>query len=552
MPSSRSTSRSTSRAPTRRYGRVSRVLPLTEKIFCLTMGNSYNDYFFTSSAVAEGLRLLGYTEPYVTGYCPGGQTLPLHVADAGNQTAVNDKVWNVGIIQPQSKELTATNGTTEDGVEAGLLLVQRFLNKAPNLRLIILELVTPYVPPHADVDGAPFANSAAMHVEQIAGLETLRKACVAAFPRVRFVVNQWGPMVVAGGGILLAGNPDKKMWHNADGTHPVPDSQLMHATGRIWIMTGRSIYPHRAAMATYYHEELEYAGIPGTIAGDAGELITHALNVQRFGQYAPLFSTHPTAQAVTEGQDATFTVVPIGIPAPSLQWYFDNAIVPGETGTSYTRVATVLTDTGKLVKCLATNNRGAHYSAEVALTVNAAFVTHKIDADHIRVDEMSGEWYRVSSTDANLSSIAGVRKALKDITGTVSGVGMTVRAPATGGGSNNNGIAGALGTPGDVSQTHWICQSTPVNLDLDGLPDIPLKGRFSGYRINDASIRTTKITCSSSAGSANATYDAADEPIAYTEVTFTPVDGLATITFELGEGNTAGFGYVFGFELVVA
>ena len=82
----------------------------------------------------------------------------------------------------------------------------------------------------------------------------------------------------------------------------------------------------------------------------------------------PSFTTQPTNQTVTEGADATFTVIATGNPAPTLQWQENQgngwADLPGETNTTFTKTGTTLTMNGWKYRVIASNSEGSTISDE--------------------------------------------------------------------------------------------------------------------------------------------------------------------------------------------
>ncbi len=82
---------------------------------------------------------------------------------------------------------------------------------------------------------------------------------------------------------------------------------------------------------------------------------------------APSFTTHPTAQTLSIGDPLTLTASASGAPTPSYQWYKDDVIIDGATGSTYS-IASVVTGNAGSYKVVATN-------AVDSATSNAAIVT---------------------------------------------------------------------------------------------------------------------------------------------------------------------------------
>lgn len=83
----------------------------------------------------------------------------------------------------------------------------------------------------------------------------------------------------------------------------------------------------------------------------------------------PGFSTQPTSLAVNVGQPASFTVVAVGTPPPTLQWQKNGVNITGATSATYTIANCATTDAGSY-SCIATNAAGSKTSTAATLTVN--------------------------------------------------------------------------------------------------------------------------------------------------------------------------------------
>src|SRR5207244_984097 len=85
---------------------------------------------------------------------------------------------------------------------------------------------------------------------------------------------------------------------------------------------------------------------------------------------APSITAQPTAQTVTGGQSATFTVAATGTAPLSYQWNKNGAAISGATSSSYTTPATTSSDNGALFTVVVSNSVGAVTSNAATLTVN--------------------------------------------------------------------------------------------------------------------------------------------------------------------------------------
>jgi polygalacturonase len=77
----------------------------------------------------------------------------------------------------------------------------------------------------------------------------------------------------------------------------------------------------------------------------------------------PAITTQPQSQTVNSGQNATFTVAASGVPPPTYQWYFTNAVLAGQSNTVLTA-----SSAGNYF-AVAANSAGTATSSVVALTV---------------------------------------------------------------------------------------------------------------------------------------------------------------------------------------
>ena len=85
---------------------------------------------------------------------------------------------------------------------------------------------------------------------------------------------------------------------------------------------------------------------------------------------APVFITQPQPQTVWIGDVLTLSAAVTGYPAPTFQWYRNNAVIPGATGSTYT-LATADNGTGGSYTVTATNAQGATPSSPAVVNVIA-------------------------------------------------------------------------------------------------------------------------------------------------------------------------------------
>ena len=87
---------------------------------------------------------------------------------------------------------------------------------------------------------------------------------------------------------------------------------------------------------------------------------------------APTITTQPTAQTVTEGQTATFSVMATGTAPLTYQWKKDGTSISGATSSTYTTPATSSADNAAVFTVVVTNGTGSVTSSSATLTVTAA------------------------------------------------------------------------------------------------------------------------------------------------------------------------------------
>ena len=89
---------------------------------------------------------------------------------------------------------------------------------------------------------------------------------------------------------------------------------------------------------------------------------------------APVITTQPAAQSVTEGQPATFSVTATGTAPLRYQWKKGSAVIPNATTSSYAIAATSMAD-GGVYSVVVSNSAGTATSSNATLTVTAAVVS---------------------------------------------------------------------------------------------------------------------------------------------------------------------------------
>ena len=111
---------------------------------------------------------------------------------------------------------------------------------------------------------------------------------------------------------------------------------------------------------------------------------------------APVVTGHPQSQAVTAGDDATFSVTATGNPAPTFQWRRDGVNIIGATTATYTLNNASTNDSGAVFSVLVSNSEGSVSSTGATLTVNppaADDIAHL--SDEFDTPSTLANWQRV-------------------------------------------------------------------------------------------------------------------------------------------------------------
>jgi hypothetical protein len=89
----------------------------------------------------------------------------------------------------------------------------------------------------------------------------------------------------------------------------------------------------------------------------------------------PSITSQPSAQSVTVGQTASFSVAASGTAPLSYQWQKNTSNISGATSAAYNTPATASSDNGATFDVIVTNSSGTVTSQSAMLTVNAAAAT---------------------------------------------------------------------------------------------------------------------------------------------------------------------------------
>ena len=165
---------------------------------------------------------------------------------------------------------------------------------------------------------------------------------------------------------------------------------------------------------------------------------TAALLTVNAATAAAAITQQPTSQSVTVPATATFSAAASGTPAPTLRWQLSTnsgssfADIAGATGTSYTTAATVVGDSGKQYRLIATSGASSATSNAATLTVNAAPVAPRFTTQPVSVTITAGQstqftvaatgtptptlqWQLSTDNGANFSNIVGATSAVFDV-----------------------------------------------------------------------------------------------------------------------------------------
>jgi len=87
------------------------------------------------------------------------------------------------------------------------------------------------------------------------------------------------------------------------------------------------------------------------------------------GTTPPSITSHPSSQAVNEGETASFSLSATGSAPFTYQWQKDGTSISGATAAVYTTPATTSSDNGAVFICVVTNSFGIDTSSGATLTV---------------------------------------------------------------------------------------------------------------------------------------------------------------------------------------
>ena len=236
----------------------------------------------------------------------------------------------------------------------------------------------------------------------------------------------------------------------------------------------------------------------GSITSSATTLTVNAASI------AAAFTLHPSNQSVTAPAVATFTAAAVGTPTPTLQWQ-ENASgswsdIGGATASSYTTPATLVGDSGKQYRVMATNATANVTSNAARLTVSPAPVAPSFTTQPLSVTITAGQstqftvaasgtptpalqWQLSTDNGTIWSNITGATGTVFNVINAAQGNnGRQFRAVASNGVGPEVNSTSAVLTVNPAATTGW--QGNPTPLHADGIAYSPaLAGNSAGQAI---------------------------------------------------------------------
>jgi hypothetical protein len=96
------------------------------------------------------------------------------------------------------------------------------------------------------------------------------------------------------------------------------------------------------------------------------------------GTSQPVITVQPANQSVSTGNSATFLITATSTTTMSYQWQVNSVAISGANSSSYNTGAVTVPDSGKVYRCIVTNNAGSVTSSTATLTVSSGAVTPSI------------------------------------------------------------------------------------------------------------------------------------------------------------------------------
>ena len=283
-------------------------------------------------------------------------------------------------------------------------------------------------------------------------------------------------------------------------------------------------------------------------------ILTVAVNIPVANQ-APIITTQPANQSVQAGNNATFTTVASGVPAPTFQWQVNTGSgwtnVAGATSATLTLTGVTLGMNGNQYRVVATNSQGSVNSNTATLTVTpvphipVTSITGVNTSDMIAGQSrtLTGTASPANATSQTITwSIQNARTTGATITGntlrTVSPGTVTIAAIVA------NGIA-----PGVHFTQHFNINVTPAHIPVTNIIDIPTTTTMgvplllTGIVIPANATSSTIFWSVQSQGTTGATIT--DNTLHTTEA------GTAIIRATISNGTAPGVAFIRNFAIIV-
>jgi Immunoglobulin domain/Immunoglobulin I-set domain len=124
----------------------------------------------------------------------------------------------------------------------------------------------------------------------------------------------------------------------------------------------------------------------------------------------PVFTLQPQSQSVASGLNVSFTVLATGSNSLSYQWYFNNTLISGATGATYTLTNVQPLNSGTY-SVKATNSLGSTVSNSAILTINSA-AGPKISTQPVSVTSAAGATVTFSVNATGTVATSGLNKPI--------------------------------------------------------------------------------------------------------------------------------------------
>jgi len=184
-----------------------------------------------------------------------------------------------------------------------------------------------------------------------------------------------------------------------------------------WLFYGTNLNGATSLSFSITNVAFADGGPYSVVVTNASGSITSSVATLTVTNGAPIISTQPQSQAVTAGQNATFTVGASGSGTLTYQWRLNGTNISTATGTSYTRFAVQASDAGNY-SVVVSNSAGTATSADAALTI------------------LTGSSTVIAQWNFNTTNAATINSPVPSLgTGTITVIGGTAGSWVTGTGS---------------------------------------------------------------------------------------------------------------------